>query len=225
MTPRCAAGAWLLGLAAAGCPDPCVFGGTGCNENADCAAGLVCRLSRDFDNGDNCFLVKGKCVDPGGIRGCGSVDDCDADTCCDPTSNVCVDELAYDSQDCDARTCAHCDTTRLGVRCTDDTKCVGDDRCINAGFAFVGDTEKQTTGVCRPACVADTDCVGDERCLSNACSAAMGAPCRANNDGHECFGLSCRADDAGDFCTGFCDTEQPCPTGFTCSGAFECSRG
>jgi hypothetical protein len=196
------------------CPDPCVFGGNACNN--------ICRFSRDFEGLSGCFVVEGKCITPDEQSEitCGSVDDCIENECCDPNTNLCVNAWGYTGAQCDANTCGDCDNTPFGKRCVDDEDCTDDESCALLDTLF-----EASSGVCRPTCVLDEDCPFDQRCKDSNCSVEIGTPCLIENTStsqQQCLGLDCiNIDNDGDqvdgYCTGECNSPQPCPAGFVCN--------
>ncbi len=216
--------------AAAGCPDPCVFLGHGCNVNRDCAGGEVCRIARSFEAG--CGVVRGTCVsldaavadERPDARLCGSVDDCNDNECCDPDTNTCVGEVSYDVSRCDDLTCGSCTDTAAGHRCKSDGDCDKSESCVDEDF------NGTSPGVCRQSCDGEGVCPGDERCHATGsashevCSVPIGTPCTSPDASGDCLGGTCIDVDENDdhveppYCSDFCSTDVGpfCPAGFAC---------
>lgn len=180
------------------CPDPCLVGGQGCNDDDDCSAKEHCILPKDAD-ALGCYLVKGSC-EP--LNVCHRQSDCPAAMCCDQETWRCALEgsctqacnlLSYDcpeGQMCDDR------TSRCRPRCdvTDELACGELEMCD----------------------------------LGGTCSMPQGTPCGQNPDAivADCgFYVHCISpnDDGQSYCSLRCDADNPCPLGTYCNGDDQCA--
>lgn len=131
------------------CPDPCVAGGNGCNENSDCAAGMHCLAH--FGHVNDCFLVKGTCQP---MQNCDTAADCHSAECCDELTHLCAPKGA-----CTAS-------------CEYDTDCPPLEKCSSEYAGRQG----RCRPACNVDGV-EFACDPGSFCINGACSVFLGTPC------------------------------------------------